>query len=173
MIEVIFSMSSFLVFLILRHQFYIRVSAYRNSRLKKSSKIQLYADIYILLNYSTCFGRPTRPSSEVHKTVVAASGTDHTVWGASLFPKYYELYQRLQLQFYILWYRSYYQGNKLAPQIVWSVPELQLQFYVLWYRSYYPDSKLAPQIVWSVAEAAITILYTPDDRRDGRPKHVE
>jgi len=29
------------------------------------------------------FGRPLRPSSGVHKTVVAASGTDHTVWGAS------------------------------------------------------------------------------------------
>jgi len=41
--------------------------------------MQLYADIYFLLNYSTCFGRPSSPSSGVHKTVVAASGTDHTV----------------------------------------------------------------------------------------------
>ena len=56
-----------------------------NSRLKKSNERQLYvyADIYLLLNYSTCFGRPSRPSSGVHTTVVAASGTDHTVWGAS------------------------------------------------------------------------------------------
>ena len=46
--------------------------------------MQQYADIDLLLNYSTCFGR-------VHKTVVAASGTDHT-----------DLYQRLQLQFYVL-----------------------------------------------------------------------
>jgi len=38
--------------------------------------MQQYADIYLLLNYSTCVGRPSRPSSEVHKTVVAASGTD-------------------------------------------------------------------------------------------------
>jgi len=45
--------------------------------------MQLYADIYLLLNFSTCFGRPSRPSSG-HKTVVAASGTDHTIWGASL-----------------------------------------------------------------------------------------
>jgi len=45
--------------------------------------MQQYADIYLLLNYSTCFGRPMRPSSGVHKTVVAASGTDHTIWGAS------------------------------------------------------------------------------------------
>jgi len=45
--------------------------------------MQQYADIYLLLNYSTCFGRPSRPSSGVHKTVVRAPGTDHTVRGAS------------------------------------------------------------------------------------------
>ena len=33
--------------------------------------------------------------------------------------------------------------------------------------------KLAPQTVWSVPEAATTVLCTPDDWRDGRPKHVE
>ena len=58
---------------------------HRNSRLKKSNEMQKYADIYLLLNYSTSFGRPSRPSSGVHKTVVAASGTDHTIWGASTF----------------------------------------------------------------------------------------
>ena len=47
--------------------------------LKKSNEMQQYADIYLVLNYSTCFGRPSRPSSGVHKTVVAASGTDHTM----------------------------------------------------------------------------------------------
>jgi len=62
---------------------YIRGSVHRNSRLKKSNEKQQYADIYLLLNYSTCFGRPSRPSSGVHKTLVAASDTDHTVWGAS------------------------------------------------------------------------------------------
>ena len=49
---------------------------HRNSRLKKSNKMQQYADIYLLLNYSTCFGNPSRPSSEVHKSVVADSDTD-------------------------------------------------------------------------------------------------
>jgi len=49
--------------------------------------MQQYADIYLLLNYSTCFGRPSRPSSAVHKTVVAASGTDHTIWGASFLKR--------------------------------------------------------------------------------------
>jgi len=38
-------------------------------------------------NYSTCFGRSSRPSSGVHKTVVAASGTDHTIWGESFFKR--------------------------------------------------------------------------------------
>jgi len=33
--------------------------------------------------------------------------------------------------------------------------------------------KLAPQIVWSVPEAVTTVLCTPDDGRDGRLKHVE
>jgi len=28
--------------------------------------MQQYTDIYLLLNYSTCFGHPSRPSSEVH-----------------------------------------------------------------------------------------------------------
>ena len=50
--------------------------------LKKSNEMQQYEDMYLLLYYSTCFGRPSRPSLGVHKTVVAASGTDHTIWGA-------------------------------------------------------------------------------------------
>jgi hypothetical protein len=54
------------------------------TRLKKFNEMQQYADIYLLLNFPTCFGRPSRPSSGVHKTVVAASGTDHTIWGRTL-----------------------------------------------------------------------------------------
>ena len=64
-------------------EFYIRGSVHRNSRLKKSNEVRQYADIYLLLYYSTCFGRPSRPSSGVHESVVAASGTDHTIWGAN------------------------------------------------------------------------------------------
>jgi len=56
-------------------------------RLKKSHTMQQYADIYLLLNYSTCFGRPSRPSSGVPKTVVAASGTDHTIWEVIFFKR--------------------------------------------------------------------------------------
>jgi len=35
---------------------YICISVHRNSRLKKSNNMQQYADIYLLLNYSTCSG---------------------------------------------------------------------------------------------------------------------
>jgi len=49
--------------------------------------MHLYADIYLLLNYSTCFGRPSHPSSGVHKTVVVASGTNHTNWGANFIKR--------------------------------------------------------------------------------------
>ena len=58
-------------------KFYIRGSVHLYSRLKKSNEMQHYASIYLLLNYSTCFGRPSHPSSGEHKTVAAASGTDY------------------------------------------------------------------------------------------------
>ena len=76
--------------------------------------MQQYVDIYLLLNYCTCFARPSRPSSGVHKTVVAASGIDHTIWGTSFFkrdqirtdclrgcnPGLHNLYMALPRQFY-------------------------------------------------------------------------
>jgi len=68
-------------------EFYIRVSVHRNSRLKKSNEMQQYTDICLLLNYSTCFESPPRPLSGIHKTLVAASGTDHTIWGASFLKR--------------------------------------------------------------------------------------
>ena len=40
--------------------------------------MQRYAGVYLLQNYSTCFGCPSHPSSGVHKTVTAASGTGHS-----------------------------------------------------------------------------------------------
>ena len=36
-------------------QFYICSYVRRNSSLKESNKMQQYADIYLLINYSTCF----------------------------------------------------------------------------------------------------------------------
>jgi len=41
--------------------------------------MQQYAGVYLLQNYSTCFGCTSHPSSGVHQTVTAASGTGHSV----------------------------------------------------------------------------------------------
>jgi len=49
--------------------------------------MQQYADIYLLLNYCKCYGCQSRPSPGVHKTVVAASGADRNLWGASFFKR--------------------------------------------------------------------------------------
>jgi hypothetical protein len=41
--------------------------------------MQQYTGIYLLQNQSMCFGCPSHPSSGIHKTLTAASGTGHTV----------------------------------------------------------------------------------------------
>ena len=58
--------------------FYIHGSVHRNSILIRSNKMQQYAGIYLLQNYSTCFRCPLHPSSGVHKTVTAISGTGYS-----------------------------------------------------------------------------------------------
>ena len=45
----------------------------------RSNEMQQYAGIYLPQNYSTCFGCLSHPSSGVHQTVTAASGTGHGV----------------------------------------------------------------------------------------------
>ena len=45
----------------------------------RSNAMQQYAGVYLLQNYSTCFGCLSHPSSVVHQTVTAASGTGHSV----------------------------------------------------------------------------------------------
>ena len=79
--------------------------------------MQQYAGIYLLQNYSTCFGCPSHPSSGVHRIVTAASvqvivseqqtssdvayrSRSHV--GGRLLLRYYDLYHRLQLQFYVI-----------------------------------------------------------------------
>ena len=139
---------------------------HRNSRLKKPNETQQYAVIYLLLNYCTCFGRPSRPSSAVHKAAVAASGTDHTVWGASFFT-------RDQIR------------TGLGPTVICTKGCIYSFMYPWWWRPLTPEThvssnvtkfiwshlkKLAPHTIWSVPEAATTVLCTPDD---GRPKHVQ
>ena len=41
----------------------------------RPNEMQLYAGVYLLQNYSTCFGCLSYPSSGVHLTVTEASGT--------------------------------------------------------------------------------------------------
>ena len=83
----------------------------RNTILKiTSNKMQQYAGIYLLQNHSTCFGCLSHPSSGVHKTVTAASGIGHNIWATTFLQRgqfghvggRLLLYQRLQLQFYVL-----------------------------------------------------------------------
>jgi hypothetical protein len=48
--------------------------------------MEQYAGIYLLQNYSTCFGCPSHPSSGVHQTVTAASGTGHITYLSDSLP---------------------------------------------------------------------------------------
>ena len=63
-------------------RFYIHGSVHRDSILIRSNKMQQYSGIYLLQIYPTCFGCPSHPSS-VHKTVIAASGTGHSIWATT------------------------------------------------------------------------------------------
>ena len=74
--------------------------------LLRSNKMKQYSGIYLLQNHSTCFGRPSHPSSGVHKTVTAASGTGHSNWATNFLQRG-------------LWPR----WRKVVAQILWPVPE--------------------------------------------------
>jgi hypothetical protein len=60
-------------------EFYIPDSVHRDSSLIRTKEMQHYAGVYLLQNYSACFGCLSHPSSGVHQTVTAASGTGHSV----------------------------------------------------------------------------------------------
>ena len=59
--------------------FYIHGSVHCDSILITSNEMQQYAGVYLLQNYCTCFRCLLHPSSGVHQTVTAASGTGHSV----------------------------------------------------------------------------------------------
>jgi len=69
--------------------------------------VQQYARIYLLQNYSTCFGCLSQPSSGIHQTVTAVSGMDHiTYQGNNLLPVWPNLGhtgRRLLLRYYDLY----------------------------------------------------------------------
>ena len=73
----IFNILAFLVILIF--YIYIHSSVHRDSILIRSKEMQQHADVYLLQNYTTCFGCLSHPSSGVHQTVTAASRTGHSV----------------------------------------------------------------------------------------------
>jgi hypothetical protein len=61
--------------------YYIHDSVHRDSSiLIRSNEMQQYAGVYLLQNYSTCFGFLSHPSSGVHQSVTAASGTGHITY---------------------------------------------------------------------------------------------
>ena len=60
-------------------EFHIHGSVHRDSVLVRSNKMQQYVGIYLLQNYSTCFGCPPHPSSRVQETVTAGSVTGHSI----------------------------------------------------------------------------------------------
>ena len=81
----------------------------------RSNKMQQYAGIYLLQNYSTCFGFSSHPSLWVHQTVNAASGTGHTIWATTFRQRGLIRSRR----------------KKVVAQILWPVPEAAVTVYVL------------------------------------------
>jgi len=73
------------------------------------------AGIYLLQNYSTCFGCLSHPSSGVNQTVTAASGTGHSI-RAKTFCQRGRIRARWQ---------------KVVVLILWPVPEVAVTFDVL------------------------------------------
>ena len=84
------------------HSIYIHGSVRRNSILVRCNSVKVF--IYCKI-FSTCFGCPSHPSSGVHKTVHAASGT------ATTFPQRGLIRPRCR---------------KVFAQILWPVPEAAL-----------------------------------------------
>ena len=66
--------------------FYIHGSVHSDFILIRSNDIQQYAGVYLLLNYSTCFGCLSHPSSGLHPTVNAAPGTGHITCQSNNLP---------------------------------------------------------------------------------------
>ena len=59
-------------------EFYIHGYVHRNFILIRSTRCNSMQVFIYCKNYCTCFGYPSHPSSGVHKTVTAPSGTGHS-----------------------------------------------------------------------------------------------
>ena len=58
---------------------YFHVENLFRNILVRYNEMQQYAGVYLLQNYSTCFGCLSNPSPGVHQILTAASGTGHCV----------------------------------------------------------------------------------------------
>ena len=63
----------------------------------RSNKMRQCAGIYLLQIYFTCFWCPSHPSSGVHKTVTAASGTGHSIWATTFLQRGLFIYCKITL----------------------------------------------------------------------------
>ena len=70
-----------------QHKNIFREAAQQMTELIRSNKMQQYSGIYLLQIYSARFGCLSHPSSGVHKTVSAASGTGHSIWATTLLQR--------------------------------------------------------------------------------------
>ena len=57
---------------------------HRGSLLIRSNEMQQYEGVYLLQNYSKCFGCLSHQLLGEHKTVTAASGTGHSISATNL-----------------------------------------------------------------------------------------
>ena len=99
--------------------------------------------------------RPSHPSSGAHKTVVAACGTDHTIWGASFL-------KRDQIRTYLVTFEKACSPNIMIYTRGWNYNFASSNVT----KSCSPDSMIC-------TKGCNYNLCTPDDGRDGSPKYVE
>ena len=100
-------------------KYYVYGSVHRCSVLIIVQRDATQSSLFIILQvHSTCFGCQPHPSSGIHKTVTAASGTGHIFCAAAEWPRWREVaaqhstaqhstaqhdqYRRLQLQVCVL-----------------------------------------------------------------------
>ena len=120
------------------------------------------------LIYSTCFGCLSHPSSGVHQTVTAASGTSHSV-RATTFRQRGLIYSTC---FGCLSHPSsgVHQTVTAASGTSHSVRETTFCQRGLIRPRW---RKVFDLTLWSVPYNAVTVSCTPDDGCDRYPKHVE
>ena len=132
--------------------FYIHGSVHRDSILIRSNELQHYACVYLLQNYSIYFGCLSHPSSGLHQTVTAASGTGHITCHSNNLPPAWPNYVTLVQVISRVRAKTFRQRGLILGHAGGRL--------LLWH------------VIWPVPEAAVTVWCTPDGC-DRHPKHVE